>query len=211
MKESYITVSQAAEAEYIEKKSRFIGYVQPVTQEDEALTFIQTIKKKHHDATHNCYAYQIGEYDQLQRSSDDGEPAGTAGRPILEVIKKSQLKNVAIVVTRYFGGILLGAGGLVRAYSKAAQLGIAAASMVRCISGVLYSVTVDYPLWGKLEHYLQQKNYQTQELLFLEKVTAHILLPIEMEAAFLKDMAELSNGVIQCMSLGEQILRQPVL
>ena len=118
---------------------------------------------------------------------------------------------MAIVVTRYFGGILLGAGGLVRAYSKAAQLGIAAASMVRCISGVLYSVTVDYPLWGKLEHYLQQKNYQTQELLFLEKVTAHILLPIEMEAAFLKDMAELSNGVIQCMSLGEQILRQPVL
>src|SRR5699024_745979 len=113
----YYTIKQAGSHEILIQKSRFIGYVERVTTEEEAQSFIQKIKKKHHDATHNCSAYIIGDRDQIQKANDDGEPGGTAGIPMLEVLKRMSLKNCAVVVTRYFGGIKLGAGGLIRAYS----------------------------------------------------------------------------------------------
>ncbi len=206
----FLSIAKPAESEIIEKKSRFIGYACPVETEEEANAFISSIKNKHKEATHNCYAYQMGRQDQLQRSSDDGEPAGTAGRPILEIIKKSGLKNTAVVVTRYFGGILLGAGGLVRAYSKAAQAALAAAGIVEKIPACLYSATMDYSLWGKVEHFLQQRGLQTKEVIFMEKVTALILIPQEEAEGVCKDLAELSNQTISLMALENEIwLEQP--
>ena len=127
----YRTLRREASKEIVIKKSRFIGYGKPVESEAEAAAFIEAIKKKHWDATHNCSAYVIGERDEIQKQSDDGEPSGTAGKPILEVIKAQGLKNTVIVVTRYFGGIMLGAGGLIRAYTDGAVAAIEAAEAVR--------------------------------------------------------------------------------
>ncbi|WP_337020026.1 YigZ family protein, partial [Oceanobacillus massiliensis] len=118
MLKNYYTVKREGNGQQIIQKSRFIGYVRRVESEEAAHDFIQEIKKKHHDATHNCSAYIIGEHDQIQKANDDGEPSGTAGVPILEVLKKQHLKDTAVVVTRYFGGIKLGAGGLIRAYGS---------------------------------------------------------------------------------------------
>ncbi|MGI5824646.1 MAG: YigZ family protein [Bacillota bacterium] len=199
----YLTVKAENQAEYIEKKSRFIGYVKPVETETEALDFIKTIRAKHYDATHNCYAYQIGENNQLQRSSDAGEPAGTAGRPILEVIKKSDLKNTCVVVTRYFGGILLGAGGLVRAYSHAAQEGIKAAGIVEKIAASVISLTLDYSLWGKIENYLVSQSFDTRNVIYLEKITAQVIVPLTETARFKKTVVELGSDQIQILDLAE--------
>ena len=203
MAESYLTVKSENQAEYIEKKSRFIGYVRSVETEADALAFIKAIRTKHYDATHNCYAYQVGEHNELQRSSDAGEPAGTAGRPILEVIKKSQLKNTCVVVTRYFGGILLGAGGLVRAYSRAAQDGIKSAGVVEKIPAAVISLTLDYPLWGKVENYLQNQSLTTKDIIYMEKITVPVLVPLTERDSFHKAVAELGNGQIQILDLAE--------
>ena len=203
MAEKYLTVKCANEAEYIEKKSRFIGYVKPVSSEQEALDFIKEIRTKHYDATHNCYAYQVGENNQLQRSSDAGEPAGTAGRPILEVIKKNDLKNTCVVVTRYFGGILLGAGGLVRAYSHAAQEGIKAAGIVEKIPASVISLTLDYNLWGKVENYLSARSLSTKDVIYMEKITAPVIVPLADCEKFKQDIIELGNGNIQILDLAE--------
>lgn len=203
MTKKYLTVKEPNQAEYIEKKSRFIGYVRPVETEQQALDFIKEIRAKHYDATHNCYAYQIGDNDQLQRSSDAGEPAGTAGRPILEVIKKQGLKNTCVVVTRYFGGILLGAGGLVRAYSRAAQDGIKAAGVVEKIPAGVLSLTLDYNQWSKVENYLQTHDYQTQDVMYMEKITAQVLVPDECAEVFRADIVEIGNGNIRILDLAE--------
>ncbi len=200
----YLTVKEENCGEYIEKKSRFIGYAKPVETEAEAVAFIREIRARHHDATHHCYAYQIGEQDQLQRSSDDGEPAGTAGRPILEVIKKSGLKNTCVVVTRYFGGILLGAGGLVRAYSHAAQMGITIAGIVEKIPAATFSLTLDYTLWGKVENYLAAHKLVRQNVQYLEKVTVQVLTPRAEAEQVQRDITELGSGQIQILRLGEE-------
>ena len=205
MTKTFLTVKAESQAEYIEKKSRFIGYVRSVKDEAEALDFIKSIRAKHYDATHNCYAYQIGENNQLQRSSDAGEPAGTAGRPILEVIKKNNLHNTCVVVTRYFGGILLGAGGLVRAYSHAAQEGIKAAGIVENIPAVVINLTLDYNLWGKLENYLSNHQLKLKDVMYLEKVTAQILVPVEEAERFKKDIVEMGNNQILIMDLADDV------
>src|SRR5690606_169599 len=127
---SYKTLAREAEAEIIIKKSRFIGRARPVASEEEAIRFIEAVKKEHWSATHNCAAYVVGDNNELQKQSDDGEPSGTAGRPILEVIKNMGLKYTAVVVTRYFGGIKLGASGLIRAYAEGAQVAIQAAEPI---------------------------------------------------------------------------------
>ncbi|MBO1910908.1 YigZ family protein, partial [Microvirga sp. 3-52] len=132
MRANYRTVKGYGESEYVIQRSRFITFVMRVETEEEALDFINNIKKMHHTATHNCSAYMIGEHDDIQKANDDGEPSGTAGVPILEVLKKQKLKDTAIVVTRYYGGIKLGGGGLIRAYGRAASDGIAAAGIVAC-------------------------------------------------------------------------------
>jgi uncharacterized YigZ family protein len=199
----YLTVKNEGMAEYIEKKSRFIGYVKSVKTEEEAVDFIKAIRAKHYDATHNCYAYQVGANRQFQRSSDAGEPAGTAGRPILEVIKKSDLTDTCIVVTRYFGGILLGAGGLVRAYSHAAQEAIKAVGIVENVPAGVISLTLDYNLWGKVENYISSNNYNVEDIIFMEKVTARVVVPQKEIPDFKKKIVEMGNDKIQILDLAE--------
>ncbi|UUZ90782.1 YigZ family protein [Paenibacillus sp. P25] len=148
----YRTVKGFGQAEIVIKKSRFIGFARPVESEEEAIQFIEGIKKEHWSATHNCSAYMIGERDEIQKASDDGEPSGTAGKPILEVIKNQGLKNVAVVVTRYFGGIMLGAGGLIRAYTDGAVAGLAAAQQVYRVLHREMLVEIDYTWLGKVEN-----------------------------------------------------------
>lgn len=154
----YKTVQQEAEIELVEKKSRFIAKVRPVQEEQEALAFIQEIKSKHYNATHNVYAYVLRE-NHLQRYTDDGEPSGTAGMPVLDCIRKQGLTDVAVVVTRYFGGTLLGTGGLVRAYGGAASRGIQAAVPISRRLCDIYTVSCSYDLYGKVEYALNQAGY----------------------------------------------------
>src|SRR5699024_5980719 len=166
----YYTVNHTGSTELIIQKSRFIGYIKRVETEDAAQQFIDDIKKKHHDATHNCSAYLIGEHNQIQKANDDGEPSGTAGVPMLEVLKKQNLKDTAVVVTRYFGGIKLGAGGLIRAYGATTSEAIKATGIVKrqLVQGV--SVIVDYAMLGKLENEIRQSDYILDKIDYLEHV-----------------------------------------
>lgn len=155
---SYKTVYTGGQGEIEEKKSRFIANVRPAESENEALEFLAAMRKKYWDARHNCFAYTIGKNNELQRCSDDGEPAGTAGRPILDILLKEEVHNCIIVVTRYFGGTLLGTGGLVRAYQKAAQEGLAASVIIEKRFGQKLTVRTDYNGIGRLQ-YLTSKNH----------------------------------------------------
>jgi len=170
MLSKYFTVKPEGSDEIVIQKSRFIGYVRRVESEEAAQEFIQEIKKKHHDATHNCSAYIIGEHDQIQKANDDGEPSGTAGVPILEVLKKQHLKDTAIVVTRYFGGIKLGAGGLIRAYGSTTSQAIKTTGIVKRQLMQGFSITVDYSLLGKLENELRNSLYIIDKINYLENV-----------------------------------------
>ena len=154
----YKTILNPAETEFIEKKSRFITSVRPVKSEDEARDFIEEIRKRNWDANHNVFAYQIGDNDEIQRFSDDGEPQKTAGFPILDVIRKEEIKNVAIVVTRYFGGTLLGTGGLVRAYTKAAKDGLVSSTIIEVSRYKSLKISVDYSLSGKIKYIVLNGN-----------------------------------------------------
>ncbi len=194
MLDHYKTVKGYGEEIIIIKKSRFIGYAHRVESEEEAQAFIEQIKKKHWDATHNCSAYQIGDHDEIQRSSDDGEPSGTAGKPILEVIRKQGLKNVVIVVTRYFGGIMLGAGGLIRAYGQTAVEGIKAATVVERILHRIIKVQVDYTWVGKLENEFLQKEISIYHTDYLDVVTFHLLTPVGEEEKMMSWITNLTNG-----------------
>src|SRR5699024_9710309 len=169
MLKQYYTVKQAGVHEIIIQKSRFIGYVKRVNSETEAQAFVQRIKKKHHDATHNCSAYIIGDHDQIQKANDDGEPSGTAGVPMLEVLKRQTLKNTAVVVTRYFGGIKLGAGGLIRAYGSTTSETIKATGIVKRQLMQGFSVTIDYTLLGMLENAFHQSHHIVDSINYLEK------------------------------------------
>ncbi|MDQ0060976.1 YigZ family protein [Paenibacillus harenae] len=194
MLNNYRTVRQEASAEIVIKKSRFIGYAKPVETEEEAVAFIDEIKRLHRQATHNCSAYMIGERDQHQKASDDGEPSGTAGKPILEVIKNKGLKNVAVVVTRYFGGIMLGAGGLVRAYTDGAVAGIEAAEEIVNVLHREVFVDVDYTWYGKLENELHGRGTRVGGTEFTDRVIVRCL-PEEQEAeAFIAWMTDLTQG-----------------
>src|SRR5690625_91413 len=173
---NYYTVKNYGKHEINIQKSRFIGYVKRVETEEEAQVFIQSIRKKHFDATHNCFAYMIGENDQIQKANDDGEPSGTAGIPILEVLKRQKLKNTAVVITRYFGGVKLGAGGLIRAYSRATVEAIKATGVVKRQLMQTFKVTVDYTLIGRLENEIHQSNYILSHTDYLENVSFHILV-----------------------------------
>ncbi|MFC4387012.1 YigZ family protein [Gracilibacillus marinus] len=194
MLDNYYTVKLEGSDEQIIQKSRFIGYVRRVETEEEALTFIQEIKKKHSDATHNCSAYMIGENDQIQKANDDGEPSGTAGVPILEVLKKRNLKDTCVVVTRYFGGIKLGAGGLIRAYASTTTLAINTTGVVERKMMYAHDVTVDYTLLGKIENELRQSNYLLEKIDYLEQVTLQIYVMSGDEEGFEAWMTNLSNG-----------------
>ena len=159
MLEQYNTIYEGGEGEIIEKKSRFIATVRLVKTEEEALSFIEEMRKKYWNATHNCYAYVIGERKETMRCSDDGEPSGTAGKPMLDVLLGEDLYNTAVVVTRYFGGTLLGTGGLVRAYSKAVQEGLACSRIITKHHGILLEIGTDYNGVGKLQYLFGQRGF----------------------------------------------------
>lgn len=173
----YRTIYQGGEDEIVEKKSRFIATVIPVENEEEALEFIEKTKKKYWDARHNCFAYVIGERGQLQRCSDDGEPNGTAGKPMLDVLLGNELRNVAVVVTRYFGGTLLGTGGLVRAYSQAVKAGLQASVVIAKILGVKLYIETDYTTFGKIQYILAQRELKILDTVYTDKVELEVLIP----------------------------------
>ncbi|MDP4132441.1 MAG: YigZ family protein [Bacillota bacterium] len=169
----YKTIEQEAFSEFIEKKSRFIGYACPASTENEALDFVNRIRKKHQDAKHNVYAYVVRE-NNIQRFSDDGEPQGTAGIPVLDTIKKQGLTDIAVVVTRYFGGILLGGGGLVRAYGHSASIGIEKAHPVFMRYSTVYEIHVDYHLLGKIEYELRCLDLTIEEPVYETDVKLNV-------------------------------------
>ncbi|CAM4312546.1 YigZ family protein [Paenibacillus alkaliterrae] len=192
--DKYRTVRRQGHAEIVIKKSRFIGHAKPVETEEEAVAFINEIKQLHKQATHNCSAYIVGERDQFQKASDDGEPSGTAGKPILEVIKHKGLKNVAVVVTRYFGGIMLGAGGLVRAYTDGAVAGIGAADEIVNVRHREVFVDVDYTWYGKLENELHGRGTRVGGTDFTDRVIVRCLPEAPEAEAFIAWITDLTQG-----------------
>lgn len=194
--------------EFIEKKSKFIGYAFKVENEEEALEILEKIKKKHNDATHNCSAYIIGEDKLIQRYNDDGEPSGTAGVPILEVLKKEDLTNIMVIVTRYFGGILLGAGGLVRAYTKGAKIAIDASKKVKMTEYNNISIKYDYTYHGAIQNYLIKNQHIIINENFTDKVEISIHL-LEEDRKTIDDLKNMTNGTIEIKVLSKDIL--PVL
>lgn len=167
---SYFTIKDEVSCEFEEKKSIFIGHAKRVYNEEEAKAFINKIRSEHKEATHNVYAYIIGENLGIQRYSDDGEPQGTAGVPVLEVIKKNSVTDIAVVVTRYFGGVLLGAGGLVRAYSKGAALAIKKAGVVEKVKGCRLDIVADYDLLGKIQYVCAQNSWHIENIEYTDRV-----------------------------------------
>lgn len=194
MLSTYYTIKGYGTHEIVIQKSKFITYVNRAENEDEAQAFIQSIKKKHHDATHNCSAYLIGENDEIQKANDDGEPSGTAGIPMLEVLKKRQLKDTVVVVTRYFGGIKLGAGGLIRAYGSATSEGINAVGVVkRTLMQIMYA-TFDYTYIGKIENELHHSPYKIKNTNYAEHVEMAIYVETGKKEDFIEWMTNLTNG-----------------
>ncbi len=186
----YRTVLKGGVGEIIEKKSRFLATVQAVESEEDALAFIEAMKKKYWDATHNCFAYILGKRGEIMRASDDGEPSGTAGRPMLELLAGEELRNAAVVVTRYFGGTLLGTGGLVRAYTEAVKAGLAASEIVTMRYGCRLDITVDYTLLGKVQYLLEKSGLKPEEILYDTAVTFRILMPLEEKERLLESLRE---------------------
>lgn len=190
----YRTVYKGGKGEIVEKKSRFIAEVFLVETEEEAVEILGNIKKQYWDARHHCWAYIIGEKQVQERFSDDGEPGGTAGKPILEVIRGHELRNVLVVVTRYFGGTLLGTGGLVRAYTQAAQAGIEASTLITKIDGYQLKIETDYSGLGKLQYLLAQRGLPVIEADYGEAVTLSTLIPADEESSFTAAITEATNA-----------------
>ena len=194
MLEQYRTVYEGGEGEITEKKSRFSATVHPVESEEEALAFLEEMKKKYWDARHNCYVYSIGMNREFTRCSDDGEPSGTAGRPMLDVILGEDIYNVAVVVTRYFGGVLLGTGGLVRAYSKAVQEGLAASKVILKQKGIALKITTDYTGLGKIQYIAGERNIPVLDSEYTDKVVMKLLVPVQDVGSVQKAITEGMNG-----------------
>ncbi len=196
----YKTVKTAAEAEYTEKKSRFIATVSPVKDDDDAREFVAKIKKKYPDARHNVYAYLT--LDGMTRYSDDGEPKGTAGLPVLAVLQKQELCGVAVVVTRYFGGVLLGAAGLLRAYTKAAADGVAAAGVVTVKPYVRLDVTVPFSEAERVRYELSRRDLPEYQTEYLDAVTFRLNVPEEQTDALITRLTELTAAKAKIKTLG---------
>lgn len=190
----YKVVYEPGTGEYEEKKSRFIANVMPVNSEEEAAAFIESVKKKYYDARHNCPAFIIGKNRELTRCSDDGEPGGTAGKPILEVLLGAGVTNVAVVVTRYFGGTLLGTGGLVRAYTQAAQAGLADAKIATMRYGTELLIGVDYADVGKIQYLLANEQIEIMDSKYTQSVDFEIRIPQERVEEIRKKITEITCG-----------------
>lgn len=203
MLEQYNTIYEGGEGEIIEKKSRFIATVRLVKTEEEALSFIEEMRKKYWNATHNCYAYVIGERKETMRCSDDGETSGTAGKPMLDVLLGEDLYNTAVVVTRYFGGTLLGTGGLVRAYSKAVQEGLACSRIITKHHGILLEIGTDYNGVGKLQYLFGQRGIPITDSRYTEDVKLQVLVPKSEENAVKKAVTEATSARASITDLKE--------
>jgi uncharacterized YigZ family protein len=189
----YRTILHSATAEFEEKKSRFIANVKPVSNEEEAIEFINSLKSKYWNASHNVYAYSINNDTLVQRYSDDGEPSGTAGLPTLEVIKRKGIQDAVVVVTRYFGGTLLGASGLIRAYSKSAALGLEAAEEVTRKLCFSVNIVVEYTLFGKLQNMLMTNNNIIKNIQYGQDVELCVLIEVGNEEKLINDITENTN------------------
>ncbi len=202
--DKYNTVAAEATSEFTEKKSRFISHISPVSCESEALDYIEKIKKQYWDARHNVYAYIIGNNSDLQRYSDDGEPQGTGGIPMLEVLRGEKLTNTVAVVTRYFGGTLLGTGGLVRAYTKGAKDGITAAGIITKVLYTRINVTVDYTAGGKVQYAILQGGYRLEDTIYTENICYVVFIEKPEKDIFIKNITNLTGGKAK-IDIGDEI------
>lgn len=202
----YKSVKQCSEAEYTVNRSRFIGRCFPVESEEAALCLLGDIRKKHWDATHNCFAYRIGE-NAAARFSDDGEPGGTAGKPIMDVLTGKGLTNVLCVVTRYFGGILLGAGGLVRAYSKSAADAVTKAGVVSYLPGTILDIPMDYSRYGALEGFIRA-NAEVRNVAFAQNVVVTVAVEDTNLLKFMKEVTERSDGRCTPVTIGTGYMKK---
>lgn len=191
---SYFTIIKESCIQFEERKSIFIGHAKRVETEEEAKEFINKIKKEHKDATHNVYAYIVGQNMLIQKCTDDGEPQGTAGVPVLDVIKKNGITDTAIVVTRYFGGILLGTGGLVRAYSKGASEAVNDSGIVERVKGAVINIITTYELLGKVQYYFSTKNWHIENIEYTDKVKIVFICETNNLENVKKQMLELCSG-----------------
>jgi len=210
MLQNYRTIKEDNQHEIEIKKSRFICFLKRIKSEDEAKNFIQQIKKEHWKANHNCSAIVLGDRNEIQRSSDDGEPSGTAGVPMLEVLKKNDLINVCAVVTRYFGGTKLGAGGLIRAYSGAVAQAIAATGIVEGRLQQEVLVQLDYPNWGKMENFIANEHLAVKDTQFTDQVVVTCMVDENKTADFENQVTDLLNGQVNFKS-GEVIYHEQVI
>ena len=192
--ERYKILWEGGQGELVEKKSRFIAQTRPAESEEEALAFIEEVRRKYWDARHHCFAYVIGERNQLQRCSDDGEPSQTAGRPMLDVLLGAQVHNTCVVVTRYFGGTLLGTGGLVRAYSGAAQEGLKNSRIIEKCPGVRLTVTTDYSGAGKIQYILAQAQVPILDSQYTDKVVITAMCPADQIRRLTVQLTEATSG-----------------
>lgn len=191
---NYRFVYKGGEGEIEEKKSRFIAQVKEISSEQDALDFLAAVRKKYWDARHNCYAYVLGSNHELQRCSDDGEPQGTAGRPILDVLLREDIHNCIIVVTRYFGGTLLGTGGLVRAYQKASQAGLSASTILTRQDGRMIQINTDYQGIGKIQYLLGREQIPVTDSEYTDRVCLTAVFPEATADSLLTEITEQTNG-----------------
>ena len=206
MLKEYKSLRNNAQKEIIIEKSIFIGTAQMVEDESQALEFIQAMKKKYHDSTHNVHAYVLGDDNNIQRFSDDGEPSGTAGIPVLEVLKKNDLRNICLVVTRYFGGIKLGKGGLVRAYGKAAVAALEASEIIWRRLYKVVEINADYTLLGMLQNQLKLDDYQIRDIRYDEMVHLEVYVLHNKTEDFQTKIIDWCNGKVDLKIIDEEYL-----
>lgn len=206
MLKKYKSLRKVDEKEIIIEKSSFIGTAKAVADEEEALEFIREVKKRHYEATHNVYAYILGDDNNIQRFSDDGEPSGTAGVPVLEVLKKNDLRNVCAVVTRYFGGIKLGKGGLVRAYSKGASAALEASEVIWRTLYKVVAVKVDYTLLGMMQNQLKLDGYALRNINYADNVVFEVYVEDNQTEDFLVKVTDWCNARVETQIIDEEYL-----
>ena len=207
---SFLTLAQSASDETVIQKSRFIGYASPCASEEDALSFLQSIRDRHRDARHACYAYVIGQNEGIMRYSDDGEPGGTAGLPIMNVLRGRHLVNCAVVVVRYFGGILLGTGGLVRAYSEACRIAVQAAGIVRMEWTCFHLCEVPYSSWDTLQHAVKSLPVQLRDISFETAVTFTLLVRQTDESRVLSELQRVTARQLTAIPEEENFFLWPV-
>lgn len=203
MTESYRILYRGGEGELVEKKSRFIAVTRPVETEEEAIAFIEEMRKKYWDARHHCSAYVLGDRGQIQRCSDDGEPSQTAGRPMLDVLLGEGVRNICVVVTRYFGGTLLGTGGLVRAYSGAVQEGLKNSTIVEKRLGSRLAITTDYNGIGKIQYVAAQMGLAALDTQYTDQVVVTLMVPADTVGQLEKQVTEKTNGRAKIENTGD--------